>query len=121
MRRVKATDDEQLATELWGDDKEWDDEREQFVPTKKGGDEPSAGNNSSTFSDEQPLTPTTPLGETPSTVRTTEPSSNKETAEVSTAPSTGGNGRETATPANPSDEGLVGPSFDGDDRNDATR
>lgn len=30
---VRATDDEKLATELWGDDKRYDEEREQYVPT----------------------------------------------------------------------------------------
>lgn len=31
--RIRATDNEELATELWGDDKKWDDERKQYVPT----------------------------------------------------------------------------------------
>lgn len=32
---IRATDNEALATELWGDDKVWDDERKQFVPTAR--------------------------------------------------------------------------------------
>lgn len=41
---VRATDDEALAESLWGDDKEWDDERKQYVPTKsnKRGEEEDA-------------------------------------------------------------------------------
>lgn len=30
---IRATDNEAYATELWGDNKAWDDERKQYVPT----------------------------------------------------------------------------------------
>lgn len=34
MGKIRATDDEQLARSLWGDNCEWDEERQQYVPTK---------------------------------------------------------------------------------------
>jgi hypothetical protein len=37
MGEVRATDDEQLAEQLWGDDKRWDDDRNQWVPTPSSG------------------------------------------------------------------------------------
>lgn len=33
---IRATDNEQYATELWGDNKRWDEDRKQFVPTEAG-------------------------------------------------------------------------------------
>lgn len=32
MGKIRATDDEQLARQLWGDAKRWDDELKQYVP-----------------------------------------------------------------------------------------
>lgn len=88
MGKVRATDDEALATELWGDDKYWDDSRKQFVPGKE---EPSPGNSSSTSETEQSkkqndvevnLRSTAPTTQTPS----------KTEKDSSTVPSTGGSG-----------------------------
>lgn len=34
MGKIRATDDERLAAELWGDAKDWDAGRQQYVPTE---------------------------------------------------------------------------------------
>lgn len=36
---IRATDNEAYATELWGDNKRWDDDQKQYVPTEDQGAE----------------------------------------------------------------------------------
>lgn len=36
---IRATDNEAYATELWGDNKRWDDNQKQYVPTEDQGAE----------------------------------------------------------------------------------
>lgn len=94
---ILATDNEELATELWGQDKYWDEERRQFLPNKKGG-VPSAGNKSATSS-VQTVTPDDKTKQVPPpTVPTTERSSSKGQKGSSAAPSTGGSGTEKQSP-----------------------
>lgn len=86
---IRATDDEGLATELWGDKKEWDDERQQFVPVDKevksspGNSSPSSASSTEKPSDEKPKSPRP-------TAPTTEQSSKSGPKDSSTAPSTAG-------------------------------
>jgi hypothetical protein len=67
---IRATDDEELATQLWGDDKEWNDERKQFVPVEKEvksspgnsterSSDPTTSSNDKTGSSPRPTAPTT--------------------------------------------------------------
>lgn len=88
MGKVRATDDEALATELWGDDKYWDDSRKQFVP---GTEEPSPGNSSSTSETEPSKSGKTEKDSGPSVAPTTQTPSKTE-KDSSTVPSTGGSG-----------------------------
>lgn len=50
---IRATDDKQLADSLWGEDKKWDEERQQYVPVEKDdkGGASSPGSSSQTSSD----------------------------------------------------------------------
>lgn len=98
---VLATDDKVLATELWGDDKYWDEGLGQYVPNggkydrrvKKGGEQPSAGNSTPASSDSAKTTDTPVSKVLPSTAPTTaQPSTPAPTASV-TAPSTAGSGK----------------------------
>jgi hypothetical protein len=91
---IRATDDEALATELWGDNKEWNDELRQFVPTEEEGDDVSAGNSTErsskpTVSSEQ-TNSTSPRPTVPTTVQ----GSNQDPKGSSTVPSTGGPGKD---------------------------
>jgi hypothetical protein len=87
---IRATDDEALAIQLWGDSKVWDDERKQYVPTKE--EEPCPGNSSapSETASEKPTEKSE--SSRPSTARTTARPSKSGTAS-STARSTGGRGK----------------------------
>lgn len=90
--KIRATDDEALATELWGDDKKWDEERGQFVPVEKE-DEPSAGNSTEPSSDSTPKTGDESGNSPRPTAPTTEPPSNEVREGSSTAHSTAGPGK----------------------------
>ena len=95
---IRATDDEALANELWGDDKEWDDERQQYVPTEKGGDRPSRGNSSqSSQTSTEKRSDENEKSHQPTAPTTVSPS--KSATGSSTAASTGGSGK-----ANPADK-----------------
>ncbi len=91
---IRATDDEALAQQLWGDDKHWDGERKQFVPNAEGTEEvqPSPGH-SSDSSESGTVTQSSGSDESPrQTAPTTEPPSSKGRKASSTARSTGGPG-----------------------------
>jgi hypothetical protein len=98
---IRATDNEQYATELWGDNKRWDDDLKQFVPSgdvedkgsEKGGDQSSPGNSTEPSSDKT-LKNSEKSGTDPqSPVRTTESPSVKAPTGSSSASSTGGAGK----------------------------
>lgn len=95
---IRATDDEELATQLWGDDKTWDDERGQFVP---GGDDVSAGNSTETSSVETSSSTSKSVSSHPPTVPTTVPPSSQGRTGSSTAPSTAGSGKAKPVPTDP--------------------
>lgn len=90
---IRATDDEALAERLWGDNKKWDDERQQYVPVEKGGEQSSPGSSSQKSSDVTGKTEPSEKQDPPSTARTTEPPSKKVTPVSSGAPSTGTSGK----------------------------
>lgn len=90
---IRATDDEALANQLWGDDKVWDEERQQYVPTEKKGEEPSAGNKSATSSDVTEKKSDEKQKSPRPTALTTERTSKLDPEETGTAPSTGGSGK----------------------------
>lgn len=93
---INATDNEDLASQLWGQEKHWDDELEQFVPNDgkytKGGDRPSPGNSSEQSSDQQDNSSAENESKSPSGAQMTGPSSNETKKDTSVAPSTGGSG-----------------------------
>jgi hypothetical protein len=89
---IRATDDEALATELWGDDKKWDGERGQFVPVEK--EVKSSPGNSSPSSQSSTEKPSGESGKNPRpTAPTTGQPSSQDPKGSSTAPSTGGSGK----------------------------
>lgn len=100
---VRATDDENYATELWGDDKVWDDKRKQYVPTKgtdhtadgadEGGEESSPGKTSSASSTPSVTSEPDEKSDHPSTARTTGSRSSKAQPASGSARSTGGSGK----------------------------
>lgn len=100
---VRATDDEAYATELWGDDKVWDDRRQQYVPTKgtdhtaagadEGGEESSPGKTSSASSEQSETSGNDVKSDRPSTARTTASRSSKAQPASGSARSTGGSGK----------------------------
>lgn len=89
---ITATDNKELATELWGDEKYWDEDRKQFLPKKKEGEDVSVGSNSKTSSSETEKSEESSKQSHPENVRTTEPRSTSEKVGT-TAPSTGGSGK----------------------------
>jgi hypothetical protein len=121
---IRATDDEALAEQLWGDDKKWDDERRQFVPTKDENGvqlvdlgrvpagnvgetglelrpgtedveaEPSHGNKSARLSDETVSSGSKSSDSPQPTAPTTEATSSQGRTGSSTARSTGGPGKD---------------------------
>lgn len=92
---VRATDDEDLATRLWGDDKKYDDARQQWLPVEKdeGSEEPSPGKTSSTSSTKPAKTASDASKDRPSTAPTTGSSSPKAQTGRGSASSTGGSGK----------------------------
>lgn len=95
---IRATDDEELATSLWGDGKEYNEQRQQWMPVNEdeGGEESSPGKTSSEFG-QQPETSASPTKAAPrSTAPTTDKPSSKARTASGFASSTGGSGKGTA-------------------------
>lgn len=100
---ILATDDEKLACELWGDEKYWDDDLNQYVPNdgkldKRKGGAPSAGNSSGTSSDRDVTSKSKNESAPRTTAPTTERSSSQGQTVGSTAPSTAGSGTAKQSP-----------------------
>lgn len=94
---IRATDNEELATELWGQDKYWDEQRLQFLPKEKGG-VPSAGNKSVTSSSPTRTADDKTKQVPQTTVPTTGRPSSKDQKGSSDAPSTVGSGTVKQSP-----------------------
>lgn len=94
--KIRATDDEALANELWGDKKEWDDERKQFVPTEEEEVKSSPGNSSaSSDSSTEKQSDANEKSPRPTAPTTVQPSKSGHTAS-STVPSTAGSTKPAA-------------------------
>lgn len=93
---INATDNEELATELWGENKYWDEDRQQYLP-KKEGDDVSVGSNSRVSSSETEKSDETKNSDPLSSAQTTEPTSSPKTGGT-TAHSTGGSGKVKRSP-----------------------
>lgn len=89
---ITATDNEQLATELWGSDKYWDEDRQQFLPNKAG-DDVSVGNKSEASLSETEKSDETNQQDPPPNAQMTELFSFPETDDT-TVHLTDGNGAE---------------------------
>lgn len=92
MGKIRATDDEQLATQLWGDNKEWDDDRQQYVPVE-GGEPSSLGNSTATSSESTEKNEPSTSKDLRSTAPTTARPSGKTSKASTGARSTDGSGK----------------------------
>lgn len=93
---ITATDNEELATELWGEKKYWDEDRQQYLP-KKEGDDVSVGSKSKVSSPETEKSDEKKNQDPQKSAQTTEPTSSSRKGGT-TAHSTAGSGTVKKSP-----------------------